>query len=238
MDIEEIKPGMGVGCTYRLQRCGVVLPPDAPAAWAASLAFPDIDAQNPPGAERVRAHVEWRLSQGLLRGRYPVAWSFGKVYREGVDALFPYWPATCSRCRAKIDHDDMRRGYDAGTVVCFGCYCKNGEARWDELRELVAGEVRAALESCETVVEVWGGEERHWPRCAPFVERAGTPERLAVRLVVRCAGCFTTLRFAGGKTYDEPFLPGFLGRPPRQLPADNRVAAGRRPKLRDGRPAP
>ena len=221
MKTEEIKPGMEVGCTYRLQHCGVVLPPDAPTAWAGSIAFPNSDEHNPPDAERVRAHVEWCLSQGLLRGRYPVAWSFGKVYWEGADSLFPYWPATCSQCWAKINHDDMRREYDAGTVVCFDCYCRNREARWDELRELVAGEVRAALESGETVVEVWGGDERHWPRCTPFVESASTPERLAVHLAVRYAGFFTTLRFAGGKTYDEPFLLGFLRQPPRQLPADN-----------------
>lgn len=231
MNNEDVKPGMEVGCTYRLQHCGVVLPLDAPSAWAGSIAFPNSDAQNLPDPGRVKAHVEWCLSRGLLRGRLPIAWSFGKIYWEGTDALFTYWPATCSQCWAKINHDDVRREYDSGTVVCFTCYCRNREVRWDELMQFVTGEVRSALEVGETVVEVWGGEERRWPACTPFVETASTPERLATHLSSRYAGFFTTLRFEDGRVYDEPFLHAFLKQPPGYLDRKSRGGRGACPQL-------
>lgn len=221
----EIKPGMEVGCTYRLQHCGVVLPLDSPAAWAASLAFPNSDALNPPDAELVKTHVEWCQSEGLLRGRWPVAWSFGVVHWDSADSLFPYWPATCSQCWVKIGHDDLRREYKSGTVVCWGCYCAGREARWEQLRELVAREVRDELAAGRAVVEAWGGGERRWPDCTPFVESASTPERLAVHLASRYAGFLTALRFEDGRVYDEPFLRAFLKESPLP-PPENHAAAG------------
>lgn len=62
---------------------GVVLALDDVRAWAGSLAFPD---ENPEQLA-VSAHVRWCLDQGLLRGKVPVAWEFGKVHWERPQGL-------------------------------------------------------------------------------------------------------------------------------------------------------
>lgn len=62
---------------------GVVLALDDVRAWAGSIAFPD---ENPEQLA-VSAHVRWCLGQGLLRGKVPVAWEFGKVHWERPQAL-------------------------------------------------------------------------------------------------------------------------------------------------------
>lgn len=62
---------------------GVVLPLDAPEAWAGSVAFPEAK----PAPLSVSEHVARCLRAGLLRDKVPVRWDFGKVLWENPGAL-------------------------------------------------------------------------------------------------------------------------------------------------------
>ena len=59
-------------------------------AWPNTLAFPE----SHPDPEKVRAHVHWCWSEGLLKGRVPVLWDFGEIHWEKADwsdyAVRPY----------------------------------------------------------------------------------------------------------------------------------------------------
>jgi hypothetical protein len=61
---------------------GVVLALDDVEAWTGTLAF-----DGKPSQEAATAHVRWCLAQGLLRGKVPVKWEFGKVMWERPDTL-------------------------------------------------------------------------------------------------------------------------------------------------------
>lgn len=85
-------PETVVGCTYRegpWNHTGVVLALDDVRAWTGTLAFFGPDGYVPP-AEQVTAHVEecLRTVPGFAR-KVPVLWSFGRVYWERLEALYP-----------------------------------------------------------------------------------------------------------------------------------------------------
>lgn len=67
---------------------GTILAVDDPKAWAGSLAFP----KERPNRAKVHAHVVRCLEQGLLQGKVPVRWSFGKIYWETLESLRPWAP--------------------------------------------------------------------------------------------------------------------------------------------------
>ena len=62
---------------------GTLLSMDDVEAWAGSLAFPEPN----PEQLAVSAHVRTCLNQGLLQGRVPVRWDFGKVLWEDASKL-------------------------------------------------------------------------------------------------------------------------------------------------------
>ena len=86
--------GLEVGCRYHWPYdgshpdCwlpplkGVVLDQTDPRAWKGSLAFPCRDGAL-PDADKVKAHVEWCLGEGLLKDKVPVLY-------QGVDASGPF----------------------------------------------------------------------------------------------------------------------------------------------------
>lgn len=82
-------PGVRVGCAYRdgFGHVGTVLSLDDPAAWRGTLAFSGVDPLLP---DTVSAHVHkcLRTIPGFSR-KVPVAWSFGRVYWESLEALYP-----------------------------------------------------------------------------------------------------------------------------------------------------
>lgn len=82
-------PGVKVGCTYRegFGHTGRILALDDPAAWSGTLAFFGPEYPDPA---RVTAHVARCLAeiQGFA-SKVPVSWSFGRVYWERLDALYP-----------------------------------------------------------------------------------------------------------------------------------------------------
>lgn len=91
-------PGMRIFAPYRdpseLQpwvhgrHQGTVLAIDDPKAWSGSLAFPG----QRPNKVKVSAYVQGCLAQGLLQGKVPVRWSFGKIHWETLDSLLPWTP--------------------------------------------------------------------------------------------------------------------------------------------------
>ena len=68
---------------YREGHTGEILSIRDPRAWAGSLAFP-VEFPDP---EKVDAWVKECLTQGYLRDRVPVLWSFGKIYWENITSL-------------------------------------------------------------------------------------------------------------------------------------------------------
>jgi len=73
---------------------GTVLEMDDPRAWAGTIAF----STETPDPDAVACHVQWCKSQGLLDGKIPVLWDFGKVFWESTDSLVPYIE-DCARWR-------------------------------------------------------------------------------------------------------------------------------------------
>ncbi len=70
---------------------GTVVAKDDPRVWQGTIAFP---GNRLPSAAKVKAHVEWCLSQGLLTG-IPVLWNFDgptgpRVYWEKPENVVPY----------------------------------------------------------------------------------------------------------------------------------------------------